>query len=130
PGDRIVLQAKKSPAPGATAPFGTVTFRIIPEESSRVAALLAGEVDFIDGIAPGEIKRINDSRKGAAASVASTRVALIKYNNLKPPFKGNTKLRQALNYAVDAKGINDAVLGGLGAISPCQVLTPAYFGFN
>jgi peptide/nickel transport system substrate-binding protein len=62
--------------------------------------------------------------------VPSTRVVLIKFNTLKPPFKGNLKLRQALNYAVDKQAINDAVLGGLGVISPCEVLTPAYFGFN
>jgi peptide/nickel transport system substrate-binding protein len=129
-GDRIVLQAKKNYQGGPAPAFSTVTFRIIPEESSRVAALLAGEVDFVDGIVPGEIKRINDSRKATAGSVASTRVAMIKYNNLKPPFKGNVKLRQALNYAVDRQGINDAVLSGTGVPSPCEVLTPAYFGFN
>lgn len=128
-GDRIVLQAKASYF-GTRPAFSTVTFRIIPEESSRVAALLAGEVDFIDGVSPSQIKRITGSGKATAGAVPSTRVALIKFNTLKPPFKGNIKLRQALNYAVDRKAINDAVLGGLGVISPCEVLTPAYFGFN
>jgi peptide/nickel transport system substrate-binding protein len=128
-GDRIVLQAKANHFAGAP-PFGTVTFRIIPEEASRVAALLAGEVDFVDGIGPSEIKRITATGKATAGAVPSTRVVIVKFNTLKPPFKGNVKLRQALNYAIDRQAINDSVLGGLGQPLACQVLTPAYFGFN
>src|SRR5262249_28130774 len=54
----------------------------------------------------------------------------MKFNNLRPPFQGNIRLRQALNYAVDRQAIIGSVLSGLATESACQVMTPGYFGFN
>ena len=51
------------------------------------------------------------------------------FNVEKEPFKGNKKLRQALNYAVDRKKINDLVLEGLWY--PAKgVLPPSMPGYN
>lgn len=128
-GDRVVL--KQNPNYWGEKPaFSDVTFRIIQEPSSRISALLAGEVDFITGFAPKEIKRINSSGRAEAKSIPSNRVIIIKFNSLKPPFKDNNLLRQALNYAVDKSAIMEAVWDGAGAVSNCQILNPQYFGYN
>lgn len=51
------------------------------------------------------------------------------FNVQKEPFKGNKKLRQALNYAVDRKKINELVLEGLWY--PAKgVLPPSMPGYN
>jgi ABC-type oligopeptide transport system, periplasmic component len=51
------------------------------------------------------------------------------FNMSKPPFKGNKKLRHALNYAVDRKRINDLVLEGL--FFPAKgILPPSMPGYN
>src|SRR3546814_5004533 len=54
----------------------------------------------------------------------------VKFNTLRPPFQGNPKLWQALNYAIDKKLIIDSLWSGMGAVANCQPLSPAYFGYN
>lgn len=110
--------------------FSTVIYRVIPEASARIASLLAGEVDLITGFSPSEIKHINESGRAKAGAVASTRCMLIRFNAKKPPFKGNSKLRLALNYAVDRKSIVDQLWYGYGELARRQPLSSDYFGFN
>ena len=128
-GDRVVLTARPGWF-GEKPAFDTVTFRVIPEAGARIAALMAGEVDFISAVPPSEMKRIVQSGKAKADAVDSVRSVFVKYNVLTAPMKDNVKLRQALNYAVDRPAIRDAIWNGMGSISTCQVLTPAYFGYN
>ena len=128
-GDRIILKARKDYW-GEKPAFDNVTFRIIPEDASRIAALEAGDVDLITAFPTSEIKRIKAGGKVDAGSVAGTRGMFIKLNALKPPFKDNPKLWRALNLAVDRKAINDGLLDGLAEVSACQPLSSAYFGFN
>lgn len=128
-GDRVVLAARPGWF-GDKPAFDTITFRVIPEAGARIAALLAGEVDYINTVPPSEMKRISQSGKAKAESVDSTRSVFVKYNLLTAPMKDNLKLRQALNHAVDRAAIRDAIWNGMGSISTCQVLTPAYFGYN
>jgi peptide/nickel transport system substrate-binding protein len=78
----------------------------------------------------GEIKRINASGRARAGAVPGTRAMFIKLNALRPPFRDNPKLWRALNLAIDKAGINAALLDGLGQVAACQVLSPAYFGYN
>jgi len=128
-GDHLTLKAKKDYW-GEKPQFDEVVFRVMPEDSSRIAALLSGDVDLITSFPPSEIDRINKSGKADAGAGPSARAMLVKLNTLIPPFKGNTKLRVALNYAVDRKAINDSLWNGLGELAACQVLSKDYFGFD
>lgn len=128
-GDRIVLQANDEYWGEAPA-FQTVEFRMMPEDSSRIAALLADEADFIQYFAPSEIDRINESGRAEASALSGIRFMMVKFNNLQPPFQGNPDLRMAINYAIDRQGIIDSLFNGLGDIANCQPLSPAYFGYN
>ncbi|MEF2074420.1 ABC transporter substrate-binding protein [Consotaella aegiceratis] len=127
-GDSVVLKAREDYY-GGKPEFDDVTIRSIPESAARVAGLMAGELDLIFDIPPTEIARINDSGKGKAGAVSSVRSMFLKINTLKEPF-GDKKLRQALNYALDKEGMLDALFDGHGEVSRCQVLSPAYFGYN
>lgn len=126
--DRVVLDAVPSYW-GPRPLFQSVIFRSIPEASSRVAALLAGDVDIITGIAPSEFGRIGGNSATAAGATPSIRTAMIKLNTLKKPFD-DVRVRQALNYAVDKDALTRNLLGNLATKSSCQVLTPSYFGYN
>lgn len=128
-GDRIVLKARKDYW-GEKPAFDNVTFRIIPEDASRIAALQAGDVDLITQFPTSEIARIKAGGKADAGSVPGTRGMFIKLNAMKPPFKDNPKLWHALNLGIDRKAINDGLLDGLAQISACQPLSPVYFGYN
>ena len=129
PGDRVELKA--SPGYWGEKPaFDTVSIRIIPDAGARVAGLLAGEIDLTTGLPVPEIKRVKESDRASAGAVPSTRTILVKFNMLIPPFKDNKLLRQALNYAIDKQAIADGIFDGLARVAPCQLLTPAYVGFN
>lgn len=128
-GDHVTLRAKKH-FWGAPPTFDRVVFRIIPEPGSRVAALMAGEIDFAQNFPVEDIGRIRASHRANAAAVSSARSILIKFNTLRPPFQNNPALRLALNYAIDKQAINRTILSGSGRVLDCQMLTPDYFGFN
>ena len=128
-GDRAVLVARPGWV-GTPPAFDTVTFRVIPEPGARIAALMAGEVDLITSVPPSEMRRIDQSGRARSGHVDSIRSVFVKYNLLTPPFRDSRPLRQALNLAVDREAIRDAIWNGIGSISTCQVLTPAYFGYN
>lgn len=128
PGDHITL-TPNAKYWGDKATYDRVVFRIIPDASSRVAALLAGEIDFTPNIPINEIKRVNASGRANAAAVPSTRIAMIKFNTTKPPMN-NKLFRQALNYAVDKEGIVSGIFDGQAQLSQCQMLTKDYVGYN
>lgn len=126
--DHITLEA--APRTGdPAAPFPTVSFRVIPELSSRVAALLAGDVDVVTNVAPADFGRITRNAATTVGAVPSIRTAFVKFNALKKPFD-DPRVRQALNYAVDKDALVKNLFANLTSKSACQVLTPAYFGFN
>jgi peptide/nickel transport system substrate-binding protein len=128
PGESITLDVNPKYW-GTKADFDHVVVRVIPDAASRVAALLAGEVDFINAIPTTEVQRVKDSGAAQAGAVPSTRTVFIKFNTQKPPLN-NKLLRQALNYAVDKEGIVKAIFNDQAEIAYCQVMSKDYFGFN
>ncbi|EIM30009.1 ABC transporter substrate-binding protein [Microvirga lotononidis] len=128
PGESITLEVNEKYW-GQKPDFAKYTIRVIPDAASRVAALLAGEVDFINSIPTTEIERIKATGNAQAGAVPSTRTVFIKFNTQKAPLD-NKLFRQALNYAVDKEGIVKAIFNDQAEIARCEVMSKAYFGFN
>jgi peptide/nickel transport system substrate-binding protein len=103
-----------------------IEWLIIPEASTRIAALLSGDVDFIYAAPAPDLPRLsNDPRVKIITPVSN----LIMFIALAP--KGplaDPRVRQALNYAVDKKAIIDSVLYGLG-IPADSPIPPHFFGY-
>jgi len=97
-------------------------FRVIPETSTRVAALLAGEVDIISEV-PAEMVAMLQKVPGMQVkTVAGTRPLWLEMNVKQAPFD-DVRVRQAMNYAVDKDLITKKVFNGLaqplaGPLSP------------
>ncbi|MCL4426622.1 MAG: ABC transporter substrate-binding protein [Firmicutes bacterium] len=89
-----------------------LVFRPIPEFSSRLSALLAGEVDVIQNIPVSAVEQVNSSGKARVESVPSSRVNYIALTNFKPGPLSDRRIRQALNYGVDVDGIIKYVMKG------------------
>jgi peptide/nickel transport system substrate-binding protein len=86
-------------------------FRIIPEASTRVAALLAGEVDIIQSV-PSELIDTLAQTPGIQVKTApGTQPQWLQLNVTDPLFQ-DIGVRQAMNYAVDKDLIVEAVYGG------------------
>jgi peptide/nickel transport system substrate-binding protein len=87
-------------------------FRVIPETSTRIAALLAGEVDIISEVPPELVNTLKQVPTVQVKTVAGTRPLWMEMNVKQAPFD-DAKVRQALNYAVDKDLIIKKVYNGL-----------------
>jgi peptide/nickel transport system substrate-binding protein len=109
-------------APVAAACVQGAVFRVIPEASTRVAALLAGEVDIIQAVPPELISTLEQTPGIQVKTVAGTQPKWVELNVNQPPFD-DVRVRQALNFAVDKDLIIEAIYGGRavslpGSLSP------------
>ena len=97
--------------PVGAACVGQVVFKVIPESSTRVAALLAGEVDIIQGV-PSEMLDILEQTPGIqVGTTPGTNPKWMEMNVKMAPFD-DVLVRQAMNYAVDKDLIIEAIYGG------------------
>ena len=95
-----------------TPNYSGITFQIIPEQSTRVAALLNGEVSAINAISVEDIQRISDADDTKVASSATTRHIMIALRGDRPVI-ADPRIRQAMNYAVDKAAITSTILNGI-----------------
>lgn len=92
-------------------------FRVIPEASTRVAALLAGEVDIIQEVPPELFDTLAQTPGIQVKTAPSTQPKWMEMNVSQPPFD-DVRVRQALNYAVDKQLIIDEIYGGRAVALP------------
>jgi peptide/nickel transport system substrate-binding protein len=90
-----------------------VTFRVIPESSTRLAELQTGNIDIMKKV---EVSQANDIKKSSflnLAPVDTSTAFAIRFDTSKKPMD-DVRVRQALNYAVDKKELIDKILSGYG----------------
>ena len=132
-GDSVIMERFADYYGGAAAipPVGPakidrVIFKIIPENASRVAALLAGEVDIINEVPSFAVNTIQRSGKAKVVKVNGTRTFFVALNVTRRPFN-DARVRQAANHAIDKKLMIDRLLGN-AATPVAGVLSPESFG--
>jgi peptide/nickel transport system substrate-binding protein len=104
-------------APAGPAQVERIVFRVIPEASTRVAALLAGEVDIIQGLPPELVDTLSLTEGVAVKTAPGTQPKWMELNVTNPLF-ADVNVRQALNYAVDKDLIVEAIYGGRAVSLP------------
>ena len=90
-----------------------VIFRIVPESSTRVGELIAGNVDAVNMVIPTEWERVNGNEGTSVVNGPSTRVYQMALKCDKGP-TADLRVRQAIDYAIDDKTIVDTILQGAG----------------
>ena len=118
--DRMELEANADYWRGAPA-IKRATFRPIPSESSRTAALLSGEVDLVPTLPPSLIEQLKSNRDLDVNTAPSFRVIFVAFNVNKRPLD-NAKVREAIDIAIDRPAITDKLLRGLG--KPTGIMVP------
>ena len=101
---------------GEPAPFDKVTFLRIPEVSTRITALVNGEVDIASEIPPDQYALIDNEPGFKRVKVTYPMYHVYLFNNAHP-VTSDVKLRQALTYAIDYDGLVEALWRGQGASS-------------
>lgn len=108
---------------GEAPAWEKVTYRFISNPASRVAALMAGDVDLIEDPPTEDLARLRSSADFAVTNKNSNRViyiALDQFDHKTPGITGagdknplmDKRVREALSLAIDRKAIVDRILGG------------------
>jgi peptide/nickel transport system substrate-binding protein len=107
----------------------TITFRIIPEDGSRMAALEASELNYVDEVPTIDFARIKDDPAYKTYSVQQPGIPWAYMINTKRPPTDELAVRQAINFAVDKQAIINTLYQGLytPAYGP---LSPATFAYD
>ena len=125
--DHVTLKANKNYW-GGVPPIERVTFRVVPEELSRVAALQTGEADLIVGVSPAQAERQRGAKGHRIEVTPTTRIMCLQFDSDVAP--GNQlKFRQAVAYAVN----RDEIIKGLlkGFVQPVtSVFSPGIPGWT
>ena len=114
---------------GTPAKLQTVVYTIIPEAASRVIALETGEVDVIDKPTDEDLARLEaDTENFTVLRKPTISHRLFRFG-CNDPIISNTKVRQAIVYAIDRQAIIDALFTGSGYPSTAP-LAPVTFGYS
>ena len=128
-GEEIIYQANPNYWRAGEPRIKDVTVKFIPEATTRVAALLSGDVDMIDNLPPGFADRIKASPNHALVADIAPRANYVGMVIKEGAPWGDPRVRMALNYAVDKQSIIKNVLGGF-AKEIAVLQGPGSFGFN
>jgi peptide/nickel transport system substrate-binding protein len=143
PGDKVELE-RNDGYWGAKPAWQHVTYRFITNDASRTAALLAGDVDFIDFVPTEALAQLgsepkvklwqsvglriifltlNQSTDGPIASVSGPDGEKLDKNPLK-----DRRVREALSVAINRQAIVDRVMQG-AAVPSGQFLPPGSYSY-
>lgn len=132
-GDSIVLSRNPDYAWGPSyahkgAPYlESLTFRVIPEAATQVAAFEAGEVQILN-VPPTDVERLQETGQYAFEEFLRKGVGLfLEFNVQKAPFD-DPLVRKAFNHAIDKNVIVTVALEGLG-VPAASVLPPSIRGY-
>ncbi len=125
------------------ASFRQLSMVAMPNDASRMAALLAGSVDLIDAVPPDAIKTLKGNPKFALWQIEDVYAAYLHMDTQRersPFIRGkdgseirnpllDPRVRKALSLAINRDAIVDRLLYGLG-IPAGQLAAPRMHGFN
>ncbi len=94
-------------------PIDQVRARPVMETSTRVLALLRGEIDISDSYLPADqVERVDRNARTRVARDQNMRVFILRMNNRRPPFD-NRDTRLCFAHAFNYQGFNEVILKGL-----------------
>jgi peptide/nickel transport system substrate-binding protein len=142
PGNRIVMQ-RNDQYWGDKSAWPRVIFRGIKSDPSRVAALLAGDVDLIDEVPATDMARLKKDPKLTIAQTVSNRIIYLHLDHfrddspfvqgkdgkpIKSPLR-DVRVRKAISMSIDRDAIVSRVMEGQ-AIKAGQLLPEGFFGVS
>jgi len=115
-------------APVGPPKIARAIFRMMPEPSTRVSSLKAGEVHIIQNVPVDLISDLESADNIDVLFTEGTRNYAMELNNATPPFD-DVRVRQALNYAINWEPILSQIYGGNATRLPTAFL-PSGFGYK
>ncbi len=104
-----------------------VTYRFVPDATTRVADLLSGSAHLVQGVPVDQVGAVEDGGQLVITQPVSG-TAFVRVPNTVEPFT-NPQVRVAMNFAVDVPTIIDALLDANG-IPLANVFVPSSIGYD
>lgn len=105
------------------------TYRVIPNEATRLAALQSGELDAAFGVDPISLPQLQAVPGLTAGAIDANKSQCLRIN-FAAPHMDDLRVRQAINYAINKEAITRSVYQGLVGPGSAQVLGPLYEGYE
>ncbi len=102
--------------------------KVIPNNAVRAAELKAGQIHIMDFPNPAEVAELEKNPKIKLVRQEGLNVGYLAYNTERKPFD-NKLVRQAINYAINTKGIVESVYEGLGTVA-VNPIPPTIWSYN
>jgi ABC-type transport system substrate-binding protein len=102
--------------------------RVIPESSTRLQSLEAGEIDIAWALIPEDVEKTRDNPDLVVVEAAGLNTNSVEFNVTKEPFTSK-EVRQALNYAVNKEELSEGLYNG-NMVPAGGVLPPVDWAFN
>ena len=132
-GERMVFESFPDYFEGE-APTKNFIIEIMPEAASRAIALEMGEVDIADGCSSVDVLRFMEDENDGVDVNFYTYQGLHGFQfNCANEYLKDTRLRQAVSYAIDRHAIIDALYAPLGeycATAPLSEVVWGYYDFG
>jgi peptide/nickel transport system substrate-binding protein len=113
---QTVLTANPSYWEPGLPKLADLTYRILPDEASRLAAIRTGEIGLTSLASPAAVSLASREEKLQVVTQETTDYYLLGINCQRAPLD-NVKVRQALSLAVDRQAVLQAVFFGEGKIT-------------
>jgi ABC-type dipeptide transport system, periplasmic component len=119
--DKSMRVVKRPDYWGDPAPFESITFTIVPDDSARMLALQSGSANAIFEIPTGQINSIQALKDFRLSKIADATVFILQMDVTKPPFD-EPAVRDAVRHAINRQAVVDAALAGHGQVA--RALSP------
>lgn len=116
---------------GAKPKIKTIIFQIIPQSTTQISDLLSGSLNFVEINDPQLLSPLKNNPNITLQKVPEQNYYYVTLNNSVAPFS-DVRVRQALQYAIDKKGLIQALLKGYGQVAsgPIAPLQKYYYDPN
>lgn len=104
---------------GAKPKYSKMLIKVIPEPTNRIIELESGGVDIAYEVSATDLKRVQNDSNMQLLRVLDNSTAYLGFNTSKKPFN-DVRVRQAISYAINTKGVVETVWRGIGrpAVGP------------
>ncbi len=127
PGQEIVL-VNNDNYWGEKVKFKKAVFKVVPEDTTRVAMVETGEAHIAEPLPVTEIDRVSNSPHMSLYRTEGLGTDFIGFNTKKKPFD-DIRVRQAINYAIETDAIIKGVYNDVGTKANSAV-SPKVLGYD
>ena len=128
-GQEVILEPNTDYWDKANMPkIQRLVIRNIKDNSQRLAALKAGEIQGFEGLNPDDVKVVRADPNLQILLRPTNTTGYVAFNYKVKEFR-DPRVRQAIAHAINKKGIVDALYGGTGMVAT-QFQPPPLWGYN